>query len=510
MTAEAPQPAPKSGDPLIGRTLGGRYRLLSLVARGGMGKVYRAEQQPLGRIVAVKVLDVDGQDQSDFEPRFFREAEVSSKLSHPNTVRVFDYGQTDDDVYYIVMEFVHGVTLKAIMKAEGPMPAARLVPIMRQICGSLGEAHASGVIHRDLKPSNILLTRHGEDRDFVKVLDFGLVKQLKEPADQETTRTGYILGSPMYMSPEQVRGKRVGPASDQYALGVIMYRALSGRPPFVRDSALSLLMSHVRHAPPPLSTANEEIEVNEAVESVVMTCLAKGSEERFGSMSELARALRACESDLAGLVPGGLGPLLVTDGRAMLPDSLDTLLTRYQPTQTHPPTSQRTHAEGPGGMTQSTVPVVSLFVGMGALLLLLGVVILATVLGVWAYSHTGDAETTASVALTDPPGEAAPGSTEPAATPDPNTAQRPEATPPTEASDETLKDTKASEKPTEATARPRTTWEPPPVPSQNRPRTTSATPNGQADDTPSEAAPPVPTEEDDWARPSDIRDPWGD
>ena len=167
-------------DPLVGRVINDRFKVLAVIARGGMGKVYRAEQAPLGRLVALKVLNPNyqGEHDPDFHKRFFLEASIASKLTHPNTVTIFDYGRTDDDIYYIAMELLEGRTLHRALRDEGPFDASRAMHIARQICRSLREAHALIVIPRDIKPANVFLVHHGDVSDFVTVLDFGLVKNL--------------------------------------------------------------------------------------------------------------------------------------------------------------------------------------------------------------------------------------------------------------------------------------------------------------------------------------------
>src|SRR5688572_10611153 len=231
----APRPPTQGPDPLIGRTINERYRIVGTIARGGMGKVYRAEQQPLGRLVALKVLNPNytGDNDPEFHKRFFLEASIASKLTHPNTVTIFDYGKTDDEVFYIAMELLEGRTLHRALREEGPFPPDRAMHIARQVCRSLREAHTLGVIHRDLKPANVYLVQHGDENDFVKVLDFGLVKNLDEKGE-ELTQTGLFMGSPKYMSPEQIRGERVDSRVDVYALGVMMYEMLTGKVPFDR------------------------------------------------------------------------------------------------------------------------------------------------------------------------------------------------------------------------------------------------------------------------------------
>src|SRR3954468_24070450 len=210
MTTQSPKQAQQ--DELIGRVINDRFRIISVIARGGMGRVYRAEQVPLGRLVAIKTLDPrshTGDADPQFQQRFFLEASVASKLQHPNTVTVFDYGRTADDLYFIAMELVEGPPLLNLVRSEAPLPADRVIHIAMQIARSLREAHRLDVIHRDLKPGNVLLTTHGDEDDFVKVLDFGLVKNIETEASQELTKAGLFMGSPKYMSPEQIRGDRV-------------------------------------------------------------------------------------------------------------------------------------------------------------------------------------------------------------------------------------------------------------------------------------------------------------
>ena len=246
-------------DPLIGRLINDRFKIAALIARGGMGKVYRAEQAPLGRVCAIKVLNPNyaGEHDPEFHKRFFLEASIASKLTHPNTVTIFDYGRTDDDIYYMAMEYLEGHTLHRAIREAGSFPEERGAHIARQICRALREAHSLGVIHRDLKPANIFLVEHGDETDFVKVLDFGLVKDVSEgkPAE-ELTQTGLFMGSPKYMAPEQIRGDKVDARTDIYSLGIIMYEMMTGKVPFDRPNSVNILMAHVNEEPPPLRTMN--------------------------------------------------------------------------------------------------------------------------------------------------------------------------------------------------------------------------------------------------------------
>ena len=282
-------------DPLIGRVISDRFRILSLIARGGMGKVYQAEQAPLGRAIALKVLNPNYQGDHDpeFHKRFFLEASICAKLTHPNTVTIFDYGRTEDEadaIYFIAMELLEGRTLHRALREEQRLPVERALHIARQVCRSLREAHGMGVIHRDLKPANIFLVKHGDERDFVKVLDFGLVKDID--TGEDLTQTGLFMGSPKYMSPEQIRGDRVDGRSDVYALGVILFEMIAGKVPFDRATSVNILMAHVHEAPPTFADIDPELHVDPHVEQIVQKAIAKDPDERYESMDAMLVALK--------------------------------------------------------------------------------------------------------------------------------------------------------------------------------------------------------------------------
>jgi serine/threonine protein kinase len=281
-------------DPLIGRVINDRFRISALIARGGMGKVYRAEQAPLGRVCALKVLNPNyaGDQDPEFHKRFFLEASIASKLTHPNTVTIFDYGRTDDDVYYMAMEYLVGHTLHRAIREAGHFPEERASHVARQICRALREAHSLGVIHRDLKPANIFLVEHGDETDFVKILDFGLVKNVSETKTEDLTQTGLFMGSPKYMAPEQIRGDRVDARTDIYALGIILYEMVTGKVPFDRPNSVNILMAHVNEEPPPLRQMNPNVQVSPAFEEIIARALAKDANQRFGSMDEVLAALK--------------------------------------------------------------------------------------------------------------------------------------------------------------------------------------------------------------------------
>jgi eukaryotic-like serine/threonine-protein kinase len=281
-------------DPLIGRVINERFRISALIARGGMGKVYRAEQAPLGRVCALKVLNPNyaGDQDPEFHKRFFLEASIASKLTHPNTVTIFDYGRTEDDVYYMAMEYLQGDTLHRAIREAGHFPEERAAHVARQICRALREAHSLGVIHRDLKPANIFLVEHGDETDFVKILDFGLVKNVGENKGEDLTQTGLFMGSPKYMAPEQIRGDRVDARTDIYALGIILYEMIAGKVPFDRPNSVNILMAHVNEEAPPLRQMNPNTQVSPAFEEVIARCMAKDPDQRFSSMDEVLAALK--------------------------------------------------------------------------------------------------------------------------------------------------------------------------------------------------------------------------
>lgn len=310
----------KAEDPMLGVLVADRYRLLRVIARGAMGTVYLAEQRPLNRKVAVKILDVakDVDDPESFYSRFEREATVLARLQHPNTVRVYDFGQWGG-VTYLVMEYIDGFSLRRL-QAGGPMPPSRVIKIALQICAALQEAHAIGLMHRDLKPANVLVTRHAGALDVVKVVDFGLAKGFYG-VEQDLTQVGQVLGTPMYMSPEQIRDDPCDPRSDIYSLGVLLYRCVTGDTPFPKGTTTAMLMANLYDPPRRFREVAPRLDVPPAVEWVVMRCLEKRPQDRFANVMELQKALQACliaEEDPSLRMMA----LQVEDGHTILPDDV--------------------------------------------------------------------------------------------------------------------------------------------------------------------------------------------
>jgi serine/threonine protein kinase len=320
-----------SHDPLIGALLGERFRIVRLIDRGGMGRVYEGVQEPLGRTVAVKTLDM-ADPRGEFRKRFFNEAKVCSRLKHPNTIRIHDYGSTPDGVYYFAMELLDGRTLREALRDEGPVPAQRAIHVMRQIIGALSEAHDHGVVHRDLKPSNIFLCRHSDNEDFVKVLDFGLVKELA--SEISLSRRDVVIGSPMYMAPEQVENHDVDQRADVYALGLLLWTILAGRVPFSGKSPQALLLKQLSKDPPKLhEVLGAHHEVPAALEQLIELAIRKDPSHRIQSARELGRGLGLIQRALTGERPPPRfelvrGRLLVyddpesTEARALGPETL--------------------------------------------------------------------------------------------------------------------------------------------------------------------------------------------
>lgn len=287
----------KKEDPNAGRVgmiIHGRYRVEKVIGQGGFGAVYRAAHTATGDTVAIKVLRTDVQGAEEVIQRFRQEAKTTSKLKHPNTVRVFDFGQMDDGNLFLAMEFLEGKTLTDLIRKEGPLAPRRLVHIIGQVLKALSEAHAKGLVHRDLKPDNIFLQHvHGEP-DFVKVLDFGIAKSLggDMTAGANMTSTGAIIGTPKYMSPEQARGSGIDARTDIYAAGLILYEGLTGDTPFTGDSPLTMLLRRVQEEAPPIP-AELQLPTPQGVCEAVQKALSRNANERFSSADEMLAALIA-------------------------------------------------------------------------------------------------------------------------------------------------------------------------------------------------------------------------
>ena len=295
-------------DPLVGRTLPGGYIILDLVGIGGMGRVYRAEQSTLGRTVAVKIIHPHLVGEENAAARFITEARAASRLNHPNSVAVIDFGKTEDGQLYLVMEFLRGKDLARIQYEEGPLTFRRIVMLLRQVLAALSEAHHLGIIHRDLKPENIILEQVRTGGDFVKVVDFGLAKMRIEAVQTNITSPGIVCGTPEYMSPEQGRGDPLDARSDLYAVGVIFYQLLTGRLPFEADSPTQVVLMHITEAPEDPRVVVPERNIPSLLADVCLMALAKEPNHRFGNADEFSEALTDAIDQVeaaAARVPGG-------------------------------------------------------------------------------------------------------------------------------------------------------------------------------------------------------------
>jgi len=268
----------------------GRYRIIQKLGAGGMGEVWTAQHRGLKRFVAIKVLRSDGRRDLRAVRRFEREAHALSQLSHPNTVRIFDYGVTPDGLCYYAMELLHGKNLGQLVAEQGPLPPERAIRLLLQASRALGEAHAFGIVHRDVKPENLFVMSAGDENDILKVLDFGIAKLLIDRPDNTVTAANWIGGTPSYMSPEAAAGLVVSPRSDVYALGATLYFALTGRPPFEGSSVGAILQAHIKTIP--LSpSVHLDRSLPAELDAIVLRCLEKSPADRYANASELADAL---------------------------------------------------------------------------------------------------------------------------------------------------------------------------------------------------------------------------
>ena len=313
-TATTPTAEPAKG--IVGKTIGGRYRIERLLGEGGMGAVYAAEHTLMHKRVAIKVLHAEMSKMEEVVARFEREAMAAAHIEHPNVANATDFGKLDDGSFFLVLEHVEGKSLREAI-AQGPFPVARAIHVARQMASALSRAHGLGIVHRDLKPENVMLVTRDADPDFVKVLDFGIAKvpvgdiaPKSSAGDKALTQLGMVYGTPEYMPPEQALGQEVDRRADLYALGVILYEMLAGRRPFDDESKVKLLGKHITAPVPPLPP---ELGVPPELEAIVMRLLAKEANERVQEARDAIEAFDALVTPPPGSVslpslPSASGP----------------------------------------------------------------------------------------------------------------------------------------------------------------------------------------------------------
>ncbi len=295
-------------DALLGTIIDGRYRVEAVLGEGGMGVVYRCRHQIIDKLVAMKVLHADLARDEEVTTRFLNEAKAASAIGNPHIIDISDFGRLPDGSTYFIMEFLDGRPLAAVTEQGQPVSVKRILHIAFQLVEGLAAAHRAGIVHRDLKPDNIFLISRGSERDFVKILDFGIAKVPTAGQTSKLTRAGAVFGTPHYMSPEQAAGAPVDQRVDIYSLGVILYELASGRVPFDADNFMGILTQHMYKAPVPIrALVPEPQEVPPGLEAIVLKCLSKRPEQRYGSMEELLDDLTKLQE---GTVPDAVSELM--------------------------------------------------------------------------------------------------------------------------------------------------------------------------------------------------------
>jgi serine/threonine-protein kinase len=299
-------------DPLVGTILADRYKVLSVLGRGGMSIVYKARHTLMDRIVAIKLLHVSLVSDPASLTRFQREAKAVSALNHPNVIFVYDFGVAENGLPFLVMDYLEGQSLGDVLKDQGRILINRGASIFVQSCEALQHAHAKGVVHRDLKPSNIMLVNNDGNADYVKIVDFGIAKLLNPGEEsQKLTQTGEVVGSPLYMSPEQLMGRALDARSDIYSMGCVMYETLAGKPPFIGDNIIDTMRKHLDEMPMPLRQVRSDINIPDELEAVIFKALAKIPEQRQDTMADLTRelkhAVRSITPELSTYSPSSTG-----------------------------------------------------------------------------------------------------------------------------------------------------------------------------------------------------------
>ena len=292
-------------DPLIGQLLADRYRVQRSIGEGGMGRVYLAEHERMGRLSAVKVMSAALAATPEAISRFNREAANASRIHQPNVAAIYDFGETADGTLYLAMEYVEGETLSSLLRREGPLAPARAAELTGQIADGLFAAHHLGIVHRDLKPDNVLVTRHLDGREWVKIVDFGIAKQTQK-GDQTVTSLGSAIGTPEYMSPEQLAGENLDARTDLYSLGLVLFNMLTGALPHAALTSKQSLVQRLTARPRSLADVRPGIAWPPRLQKTLDRALAPEPDERYGSVGDFARDVRA---SVGGSLLAGAGPI---------------------------------------------------------------------------------------------------------------------------------------------------------------------------------------------------------
>ncbi len=323
---------PEPPDALPGTRIAGNFEILDLLGEGAMGRVYRAKQLSLDKVVAIKVLHKHLTTDVKLAKRFHREARAASRLSHPNSVQIIDFGAAEDGTLYIAMEFLEGEDLQSLIEEEAPLTPARIALLLGQVLSALDEAHHAGIIHRDLKPENVLVLKAGRGAgERVKVCDFGIAKIQESDGGSAITMAGFVCGTPEYMAPEQARGEELDARADLYSAGIMLYQMLTGAVPFTSDTALGTITKQLVEPLVPPRKKRPDLRIPEALERVALKALAKDRNERYASAGEMSEALTAAVRTLGerATQPIPVGPPLSepagpveVDGRARTLDAI--------------------------------------------------------------------------------------------------------------------------------------------------------------------------------------------
>ena len=329
--------APPAGDPLIGRLLADRYKVLRTIGEGGMGRVYLAEHVRMGRLSAVKVMSPALAPTADAIGRFNREAANASRINQSNVAAIYDFGETEDGTLYLAMEYVEGETLTAVLRREGPFSPTRAAEITGQIADGLTAAHHLGIVHRDLKPDNMLVTRSHDGREWVKIVDFGIAKttQAAEP-EQNVTSLGVAVGTPEYMSPEQIAGEQLDGRTDLYSLGLVLFNMLTCALPHPALTSKQSLVQRLTARPRTLADVRPNVSWPARLQVALDRALAPEPGDRFRTVGELAAVVRAAVG-----APSASGAAT----QMMTPLSVDAVATR--PVPSRPVAAQKRSSRGP-------------------------------------------------------------------------------------------------------------------------------------------------------------------